>query len=81
MFSTANDNQHTVSIKVFQGEEELMKDNTLLGTFNLSGIPLAACGVPRIEVLFEVDRDGDRDGIMRIAAKDKQRLVYMAVDM
>jgi heat shock protein 5 len=69
IFSTATDNQRTVLIKVFQGEEAWTKHNTLLGTFELSGIPPAARGVPQIEVIFELDTDG----IMRVAARDKER--------
>lgn len=70
-FSTATDNQHTVTIKVFQGEKALTKDNILLGTFELSGIPPAARGVPRIQVLFEIDNDG----ILKVAAQNKEKYV------
>ncbi|XVN40611.1 MAG: molecular chaperone DnaK [Rickettsia endosymbiont of Argas persicus] len=67
VFSTADDNQHAVTIRVFQGERELAKDNKLLGQFNLEGIPLAPRGVPQIEVTFDIDANG----IVHVSAKDK----------
>ncbi len=66
-FSTAADNQNAVTINVLQGEREFAKDNRLLGTFNLEGIPPAPRGVPQIEVTFNVDVNG----ILTVAAKDK----------
>jgi molecular chaperone DnaK len=66
-FSTAADNQNAVTINVLQGEREFARDNRLLGTFNLEGIPPAPRGVPQIEVTFNVDVNG----ILTVAAKDK----------
>jgi molecular chaperone DnaK len=66
-FSTAEDNQPAVTIKVFQGERELVQHNKLLGEFNLEGIAPARRGMPQIEVTFDVDANG----IMKISAKDK----------
>jgi molecular chaperone DnaK len=66
-FSTAADNQTTVSIRVFQGEREMATDNKLLGNFDLSGIPPAPRGVPQIEVTFDIDANG----IVHVNAKDK----------
>ena len=66
-FSTADDNQPAVTIKVFQGERELVQHNKLLGEFNLEGIALARRGQPQIEVTFDIDANG----IMHISAKDK----------
>jgi molecular chaperone DnaK len=66
-FSTAEDNQPAVTIKVFQGERELVQHNKLLGEFNLEGIAPARRGQPQIEVSFDVDANG----IMHISAKDK----------
>jgi molecular chaperone DnaK len=66
-FSTAADNQSAVTINVLQGEREFARDNRLLGTFNLEGIPPAARGVPQIEVTFNIDVNG----ILSVAAKDK----------
>jgi len=66
VFSTASDNQPAVTINVLQGEREFAKDNRLLGTFNLEGIPSAPRGVPQIEVEFNVDVNG----ILAVKAKD-----------
>jgi molecular chaperone DnaK len=66
IFSTASDNQSAVTINVLQGEREFAKDNRLLGTFNLEGIPPAPRGVPQIEVEFNVDVNG----ILNVKAKD-----------
>jgi len=67
VYSTAADNQTTVSIRVFQGEREMATDNKLLGNFDLSGIPPAPRGVPQIEVTFDIDANG----IAHVGAKDK----------
>ncbi|MFP4270645.1 MAG: molecular chaperone DnaK [Alphaproteobacteria bacterium] len=66
-FSTADDNQNAVTIKVFQGERELAAQNKLLGQFDLVGIPPAPRGVPQIEVTFDIDANG----IVNVSAKDK----------
>src|SRR6202012_4495789 len=66
-FSTADDNQQAVTIKVFQGEREMAADNKLLGNFDLTGIPSAPRGVPQIEVTFDIDANG----IVSVSAKDK----------
>jgi molecular chaperone DnaK len=66
-FSTAEDNQTAVTIRVFQGERELAADNKLLGQFDLVGIPSAPRGVPQIEVTFDIDANG----IVNVSAKDK----------
>jgi len=67
IFSTADDNQSAVTIKVFQGEREMAADNKLLGQFDLQGIPPAPRGVPQIEVTFDIDANG----IVSVSAKDK----------
>ena len=66
-FSTAEDNQTAVTIRVFQGEREMAADNKLLGQFDLVGIPPAPRGVPQIEVTFDIDANG----IVSVSAKDK----------
>ena len=66
-FSTADDNQPAVTIKVFQGEREMAAGNKMLGEFNLEGIPPAPRGVPQIEVGFDIDANG----ILHVSAKDK----------
>ncbi|HUD53081.1 molecular chaperone DnaK [Parvibaculum sp.] len=66
-FSTADDNQSAVTIRVFQGEREMAADNKLLGQFDLIGIPPAPRGVPQVEVTFDIDANG----IVNVSAKDK----------
>ena len=66
-YSTAEDNQNAVTIRVFQGEREMAADNKLLGQFDLIGIPPAPRGVPQIEVTFDIDANG----IVNVSAKDK----------
>jgi len=66
-FSTAEDNQNAVTIRVFQGEREMAADNKLLGQFDLVGIPPAPRGVPQVEVTFDIDANG----IVQVSAKDK----------
>jgi molecular chaperone DnaK len=66
-FSTAEDNQSAVTIRVFQGEREMAADNKLLGQFDLIGIPSAPRGVPQIEVIFDIDANG----LVNVSAKDK----------
>ena len=67
IFSTAEDNQNAVTIRVFQGEREMAADNKMLGMFNLENIPPAPRGVPQIEVTFDIDANG----IVSVSAKDK----------
>jgi molecular chaperone DnaK len=67
VFSTAEDNQQAVTIRVFQGEREMAADNKLLGQFDLMGIPSAPRGMPQIEVTFDIDANG----IVQVSAKDK----------
>src|SRR3954453_6497528 len=66
VFSTADDNQTAVTVRVFQGDREMAADNRLLGQFNLEGIPPAPRGVPQIEVKFDIDANG----ILNVSAKD-----------
>jgi molecular chaperone DnaK len=66
-FSTADDNQTAVTIKVYQGEREMAADNKLLGNFDLTGLPPAPRGVPQVEVTFDIDANG----IVSVSAKDK----------
>ena len=67
VFSTAEDNQGAVTIRVFQGEREMAADNKMLGQFDLVGLPPAPRGVPQIEVAFDIDANG----IVNVSAKDK----------
>jgi molecular chaperone DnaK len=67
IFSTAEDNQNAVTIRVFQGEREMATDNKVLGQFNLEDIPPAPRGMPQIEVTFDIDANG----IVSVSAKDK----------
>ncbi|SFJ60334.1 molecular chaperone DnaK [Celeribacter neptunius] len=67
IFSTAEDNQSAVTLRVFQGEREMAADNKMLGQFNLEGIPPAPRGMPQIEVTFDINADG----IVEVGAKDK----------
>ncbi len=67
VFSTADDNQTAVTIRVFQGEREMAADNKMLGQFDLMGIPMAPRGIPQIEVTFDIDANG----IVNVSAKDK----------
>jgi molecular chaperone DnaK len=67
VYSTAEDNQQAVTIRVFQGEREMAQDNKMLGQFDLVGIPPARRGVPQIEVTFDIDANG----IVNVSAKDK----------
>ena len=66
VFSTAEDNQTAVTVRVFQGEREMAADNRLLGQFNLEGIPPSPRGMPQIEVKFDIDQNG----ILNVSAKD-----------
>jgi len=67
IFSTAEDNQTAVTIRVFQGEREMAADNKILGQFDLMGLPPAPRGVPQVEVTFDIDANG----IVNVTAKDK----------
>merc|ERR1739841_200340 len=67
VYSTADDNQQAVTIRVFQGEREMAADNKILGQFDLVGIPPAPRGMPQIEVTFDIDANG----IVNVSAKDK----------
>jgi len=75
IFSTAADNQTTVTIKVFQGEREMASDNKVLGSFDLGGIPMAPRGVPQIEVTFDIDANG----IVHVTAADKATNKQMSI--
>lgn len=75
IFSTAADNQTTVTIKIYQGEREMAVDNKVLGSFDLSGIPMAPRGVPQIEVTFDIDANG----IVHVTAQDKATQKQMSV--
>ncbi|KAH8115375.1 heat shock protein [Phellopilus nigrolimitatus] len=66
-FSTAADGQSAIEVKIYQGERELVRDNKMLGNFNLVGIPPAPKGIPQIEITFDIDADG----IVNVSAKDK----------
>ncbi|MBL3285248.1 Chaperone protein DnaK [Rickettsiales endosymbiont of Paramecium tredecaurelia] len=67
VFSTAEDNQHAVTVRVFQGERHMAADNKLLGQFNLEGIPPSPRGMPQIEVTFDIDANG----IVHVSAREK----------
>jgi len=86
VFSTAADGQTAIEVKIYQGERELVRDNKLLGNFNLVGIPPAPKGVPQIEITFDIDAGkcselvkrhilttfvAHSDGIVNVSAKDK----------
>ena len=75
VFSTAADNQTSVTIKVYQGEREMALDNKVLGSFDLSGIPMAPRGVPQIEVTFDIDANG----IVHVTAQDKATNKQMSI--
>jgi molecular chaperone DnaK len=75
VFSTAEDNQTAVTIRVFQGEREMAADNKLLGQFDLVGIPPAPRGVPQVEVTFDIDANG----IVNVSAKDKATAKEQAI--
>jgi molecular chaperone DnaK len=75
VFSTAENNQTSVDIKVVQGEREMASDNKILGEFRLSGIPAAPRGVPQIEVSFDIDANG----IVHVSAKDKKTNVEQKI--
>jgi molecular chaperone DnaK len=75
IFSTAADNQTTVTIKIYQGEREMAVDNKVLGSFDLSGIPMSPRGVPQIEVTFDIDANG----IVHVTAQDKATQKQMSV--
>ena len=75
VFSTAADGQTQVEIRVFQGERELVKDNKMLGQFNLTGIAPAPRGTPQIEVTFDIDADG----IVNVSAKDKHTNIDQSI--
>ncbi len=75
VFSTAEDNQTAVTIRVFQGEREMAADNKLLGQFDLVGLPSAPRGVPQVEVTFDIDANG----IVNVSAKDKATAKEQAI--
>src|SRR5450756_3258708 len=76
VFSTADDNQPAVTIKVYQGERELASGNKSLGELNHEGIPPAARGTPQIEVTFDIDANG----ILHVGAKDKATCLLYTSD-
>lgn len=75
-FSTAADGQTAIEVKIYQGERELVRDNKLLGNFNLVGIPPAPKGVPQIEITFDIDADG----IVNVSAKGSYNNVFTSFD-
>jgi len=77
VFSTAADNQSTVTIKVYQGEREMAIDNKVLGSFDLGGIPMAPRGIPQIEVTFDIDANG----IVHVTAADKATNKQMTISI
>merc|ERR1712151_1225439 len=66
-FTTHQENQSAVSIRIFEGERAMVKDNNLVGKFHLDGIAAAPAGVPEVEVVFDIDADG----ILNVTAEDK----------
>jgi len=77
IFSTAADNQSSVTIKVYQGEREMAIDNQVLGQFDLGGIPMAPRGLPQIEVIFDIDANG----IVHVTAQDKATNKQMSITL
>jgi len=75
VFSTAADNQTSVTIKVYQGEREMAVDNKVLGSFDLGGIPMAPRGIPQIEVTYDIDANG----IVHVTAQDKATNKQMSI--
>ena len=80
VFSTADDNQPAVTIKVFQGEREMAADNKMLGQFNLEGIPPAPRGVPQIEVTFDIDANGIVSESAKDRATGKEQVITIQAD-
>jgi molecular chaperone DnaK len=76
-FTTAEDNQTVVTIKVYQGERPLAADNHLLGEFNVEDIPSARAGVPKIEVAFSLDANGILNVIVRDEGTGKKRIIKL----